>query len=107
MKRPVATSWMIGVVLPAVPQAAHDLDDVGGLVEQVVGHDPRGVVRRRPADAAGRPPTWAASAGCDDTRGRQPARPPLTWSRVAMADARWNGSVWVIDGRRARARCGR
>ena len=38
-----------GVVLPAVPQPADDLDDVGGLVEQVAQR-----VRRRPAPAARR-----------------------------------------------------
>ena len=31
-----------------------------------------------------------------DTRACQPARPPLMWSSVASAVARWNGSVWVV-----------
>ena len=69
-----------GVVLPAVPQPADDLDGVGRLVEQVAARAGRPPGRRvgRVELRNVRRPTWAASDGRPDTCGRQPARPLLT-----------------------------
>ena len=71
----------IGVVLPAVPQPAHDLDHVGGLVEEVADDAPRPPDRRsRRVERRGtsRRPTWRGLVGRPETCGRQPARPRLT-----------------------------
>ena len=84
-----------GVVLPAVPQPAHDLDDVGGLVEQVArapATSGRPVGGR--AGTAGR--RRAASSARPDTRACHPPRPLLTQSSVEMAEAMWNGSGYVV-----------
>ncbi len=88
-----------GIVLPRVPQHPHDLDGVGGLVEQLA--DVRGRVKGRrgwpPRTAAPRgAPTSAASSARTDTCALQPARPLLAWSSVETALATWNGSVCVV-----------
>ena len=56
------------------------------------------------ADASRRPNS-AASWAVELTRGCQPARPCDTWSSVAMALERWNGSVWVTVATGIRPMC--
>ena len=71
------------VVLPAVPQPAHHLDGVAGLVEQVHSGDVSAAEQLAPRAAE------LLIRTC------QPARPWETKSSVAMALEMWNGSVWV------------
>ena len=74
----------LGVILPAVPQPPHRLDVLGGLANAVA------------TGATDRGPTYSASDSRSDTITDQPARPPLTWSRVAICVETKNGSVVTV-----------
>ena len=60
-----------GVVLPAVPQPAHDLDELGGALVALV------VV------GMGSRLKFCASSSVTEVTTFQPARPPLMWSSEA------------------------
>ena len=68
------------VVLPAVPEAAHDLDEVRRLVEEVGDRRrrPPGSPAAGPAASISRRPNWRASKPVAETRACTPARPLLT-----------------------------